>query len=157
MILLFHLFSIIHPNKNLFKTNFTLLYMKKEGKNKKNTLKNIHRTKLTMGQKAADRLTKWGGSWFFIITFLIFIFIWMAINFYGYMSSWDPYPFILLNLVLSCLAAIQAPIILMSQNRGSQKDRLRTEYDYIVDRKTQRDIQELKKQLTRIEKRLIRK
>ena len=71
-----------------------------------------------------------------------------------WLNQWDPYPFILLNLVLSCLAAIQAPIILMSQNRQSQKDRLRAEYDYAVNRKAVRQNQELKKQLDRIERKL---
>ena len=69
----------------------------------------------------------------------------------------DPYPFILLNLALSCLAAIQAPIILMSQNRENQRDRIRSEYDYSVNRKAEREIQQIKKQLDRIERRSTRK
>jgi len=67
-------------------------------------------------------------------------------------KTWDPYPFILLNLVLSCLAAVQAPIILMSQNRESQKDRIRAQYDYAVNKKAEKEIQEIKNQLDRIEK-----
>lgn len=114
---------------------------------------------LTIGQKAADILTKSAGSWTFIILFLIFIIIWMIINAYfliEYKSGnpFDPYPFILLNLVLSCLAAIQAPIILMSQNRESQRDRIRAEYDYKVNRKAEKEVEEIKKQLNRIEKKL---
>ncbi len=113
----------------------------------------IHdKRKLTLGQRTADALTKWGGSWFFIIGFLIFLILWILINIYVWINAWDPYPFILLNLVLSCLAAIQAPIILMSQNRASQKDRLRAEYDYQVNRKAEKGIQEIRKQLNRIEK-----
>mgnify|MGYP000654454096 CR=1 FL=1 len=108
----------------------------------------------TFGQKAADTLAKWAGSWTFIFGFLLFLFIWMAANLYAWVKTWDPYPFILLNLVLSCLAAIQAPIILMSQNRASQKDRLRAEYDYAVNRKSEKEIQEIKKQLDRIERKL---
>lgn len=113
----------------------------------------------TFGQKAADNLTKWAGSWFFIIFFLFFLLFWMFINSYWIIfgRTWDPFPFILLNLVLSMLAAIQAPIILMSQNREAQKDRLRAQYDYAVNRKAEKEIQELKEQLNRIERRLTRK
>jgi len=113
-------------------------------------------TTRTFGQKAADIITKWAGSWTFILSFLVFLFIWMSLNtvwiIFG--SSWDPYPFILLNLVLSCLAAIQAPIILMSQNRAAERDRQRLEYDYAVNRKAEREINEIQKQLNRIEKKL---
>ncbi|MBU0977164.1 MAG: DUF1003 domain-containing protein [Nanoarchaeota archaeon] len=110
--------------------------------------------KWTSGQKAADRLTLLMGSWAFIITFFCFLVLWMIVNVAAWIESWDPYPFILLNLVLSCLAAIQAPIILMSQNRENQKDRLRSQYDYQVNRKAEREIEEIKKQLDRIERRL---
>ncbi len=113
----------------------------------------------TIGQKAADNLTKWAGSWTFILTFFFFIIIWMSVNAY-ILVSWekgnpfDPYPFILLNLVLSCLAAIQAPVILMSQNRQSQKDRLRAEYDYKVNRKAERENLVILEKLDKIEKKL---
>ena len=73
------------------------------------------------------------------------------------MGQWDPWPFIILNLVLSCLAAIQAPIILMSQNREGQKDRNRAQYDYTVNKKAEREIQEVRKQLNRIEKVMMRR
>ena len=86
----------------------------------------------TIGQRAADFLSKWAGSWVFIISFLMFAMLWMLANIYAWINAWDPYPFILLNLVLSCLAAIQAPVILMSQNRAAQRDRMRAEYDYSV-------------------------
>ena len=108
----------------------------------------------TFGQKAADSLSKWAGSWSFIIFFFVFLLLWMAANIYGWLQEWDPYPFILLNLVLSCLAAIQAPVILMSQNRQSEKDRLKAGYDYSVNRKAEKEIHQVKKQLDRIEKRL---
>jgi uncharacterized membrane protein len=78
----------------------------------------------------------------------------MAMNIYAWVETWDPYPFILLNLVLSCLAAIQAPVILMSQNRQSQKDRLKADYDYRVNRKAEKEIEEIQTQLNRIEKKL---
>ena len=106
------------------------------------------------GQRAADKLTAGVGSWAFIIIFLVTLVLWILANVYAWISSWDPYPFILLNLVLSCVAAIQAPIILMSQNRESQKDRQRTEYDYAVNRKAEKEIEEIKAQLNRIEKKL---
>jgi uncharacterized membrane protein len=123
---------------------------------KKSDLNITHPNKppLTFGQKAADKLTKWAGSWTFIISFLIFLVIWMAINIYAWINVWDPYPFILLNLVLSCLAAIQAPIILMSQNRESQKDRQRAEYDYAVNRKSEKQIEEIKKIVKRLDRKI---
>lgn len=118
----------------------------------------LDKKKLTIGQKTADWLTKWAGSWTFILGFLLFLALWMAVNttwlIFG--ESWDQYPFILLNLVLSCLAAIQAPIILMSQNRTNQRDRQRAEYDYQVNRKAEKGIQNLKIQLDRIERKLKR-
>ena len=110
----------------------------------------------TLGQKASDALTKGAGSWTFIILFGIFIVLWAVVNtsWLVFGQSWDPYPFILLNLALSCLAAIQAPIILMSQNREAQKDRLRAQYDYHVNIKAEKKIEQMQKQLDRIEKNL---
>ncbi|MDP2926283.1 MAG: DUF1003 domain-containing protein [Nanoarchaeota archaeon] len=113
--------------------------------------------KRTIGQKAADRLTKIAGSWTFILIFLAFLIIWIITEGYFILkfisgNIKDPFPFILLNLMLSCVTAIQAPIILMSQNRQSQKDRLRAEYDYQVNRKAEREIEIIKKQLDRIER-----
>ncbi len=123
----------------------------------KRPLGQITPAKRTFGERAADNLSKWAGSWGFIITFLVFLLLWMAVNVYGWIQTWDPYPFILLNLVLSCLAAIQAPVILMSQNRQGQKDRQKSEYDYAVNRKAEREIESIQKQLNRIEKRLVAK
>jgi len=118
-----------------------------------------NKSNLTLGQRAADNLTKYAGSWGFIITFFVFLLIWIIINAFFFIlyelgQPWDPYPFILLNLVLSCLAAIQAPIILMSQNRATERDRQRAEYDYAVNRKAEKEIQEVIKQLKKIEKRI---
>lgn len=113
----------------------------------------VNKKSLTFGQKTADLLTKCAGSWSFIIMFLAFFLIWIIINF-ALVYKWDPYPFILLNLILSTLAAIQAPVILMSQNRQTQRDRIRSEYDYLVNRKAEREIEQLKKQLDRIERKL---
>tara|TARA_Y100000310_G_scaffold338251_1_gene427376 strand:+ start:825 stop:1229 length:405 start_codon:yes stop_codon:yes gene_type:complete len=114
----------------------------------------ISQNLLTAGEKAADSLTAGMGSWTFIIFFLAFIALWVAANVYAWVNQWDPYPFILLNLALSCLAAIQAPIILMAQNRQTQKDRQHSTYDYAVNRKAEREIKEIKIQLSRIEENL---
>ena len=96
---------------------------------------------LTLGEQLSDRLASFGGSWTFLIIFAIVISIWMFINASAMARNpFDPYPYILLNLVLSCLAAIQAPIILMSQNRQEAKDRLRSEYDYRVNLKAELEI-----------------
>jgi uncharacterized membrane protein len=93
---------------------------------------------LTFGQKIADKVSVFGGSWPFIISFFSFLVVWIIINSYVLLSKpFDPYPFILLNLVLSCIAAIQAPIIMMSQNRQQAKDRLRAEQDYRVNLKSE--------------------
>jgi len=117
-------------------------------------LENPHlRIPRTLGQRAADWLTKWAGSWTFIISVFIILFFWIVINtsWLVFGRSWDPYPFILLNFILSTLAAIQAPIILMSQNRQSQKDRIRSQYDYDINKKAEKEIRDIKKQLNRIE------
>jgi len=113
--------------------------------------------KKTTGQKAADALATYAGSWEFIIGFFIFIGLWMSANVYMWVEQWDIYPFILLNLILSCLAAIQAPIILMSQNRAAQRDRQTAAYDYAVNRKAEREILEIKKTVEAIQKKLSKK
>ena len=116
----------------------------------------FNKKRLTFGQRAADSLTKFAGSWTFIISFFILLILWMVSNAYFFImlkiKIFDPYPFILLNLVLSCLAAIQAPIILMSQNRQSEGDRIRAEYDYAVNRKAEKEIRDIKVQLDEIKK-----
>lgn len=111
----------------------------------------FHQTS-SFGERAADNLAKYAGSWTFIISFVVFLLIWIAINITAYIKSWDPYPFILLNLVLSCIAALQAPIILMSQNRQSQKDRVKAEYDFRVNRKAEKGIEDILKRIAKIEK-----
>ncbi len=108
--------------------------------------------KRSFGERSSDNLASWAGSWGFIIGFLILLAIWMIINVYAWVGEWDPYPFILLNLVLSCIAALQAPIILMSQNRQAQKDRVKLEYDYKVNRKAERGIEEILKRVKKIER-----
>lgn len=97
----------------------------------------------TFGQKAADCIAKFAGSWAFIFTFVGVLIAWMVINIILATNAFDPYPFILLNLVLSCVAAIQAPLIMMSQNRQEEKDRRRAENDYKVNLKTEIMIEDL--------------
>ena len=98
----------------------------------------------TFGQRVSDRIATFGGSWTFILSFFAFLVVWMAINVaIGLTQAFDPYPFILLNLVLSCLAAIQAPIIIMSQKRQEARDRLRAENDYRVNLKAELEIRHL--------------
>lgn len=100
--------------------------------------------KLTLGERLADKVAEFGGSWRFIITFFIVMVMWIIMNSVLLLRKpFDPYPFILLNLVLSCLAAIQAPIIMMSQNRQEAKDRLRSEQDYRVNLKAELEIRYL--------------
>ena len=114
------------------------------------------RPKLTLGQRAADWTTKWVGSWTFIFFLFVFMAIWMGLNVMMLIYRWDPYPFILLNFVLSTLAAIQAPIILMSQNRASDRDRAKAERDYTVNRKAEKEVENMQKDLDEI-KAMIRK
>jgi uncharacterized membrane protein len=95
------------------------------------------------GERVADRVATFVGSWAFIISFFLFLIFWMAVNVWLLSRSFDPYPFILLNLLLSTLAAVQAPLIMMSQNRQEQKDRLRSEYDYKINLKAELEIRQL--------------
>ena len=105
-------------------------------------------SQLTSGQRLADKIAEFGGSWTFIITFFSFILIWMIINIWFLATKpFDPFPFILLNLILSCLAAIQAPIIMMSQNRQEQKDRQRGEHDYKINLKAELEIKLLSEKI----------
>ena len=100
--------------------------------------------KLTFGQRIADKVAEFGGSWTFIISFLLFLMAWIALNAIWFSNKgFDPYPFILLNLILSCIAALQAPIIMMSQNRQEDKDRERAKKDYKINLKSEIEIREL--------------
>lgn len=98
----------------------------------------------TIGQKVADQVANFGGSWKFIILFGVFILLWILANIYILLNKgFDPYPFILLNLILSCLAALQAPVIMMSQNRQEEKDRERARKDYMINLKSELEIRML--------------
>jgi len=106
---------------------------------------------ITIGQHIADKVAEFGGSWRFIIIFALVLFTWVAIN--SLVLLWrpfDPYPFILLNLILSCLASIQAPVIMMSQNRQEAKDRMRSEHDYEVNLKAELEIRHLNEKMDHI-------
>ncbi|MEI8364099.1 MAG: DUF1003 domain-containing protein [archaeon] len=108
----------------------------------------LDETGLSKGQRIADKVATFGGSWGFISSFFIVLVIWIIINTSLMMAKpYDPYPFILLNLILSCLAAIQAPIIMMSQNRKEQKDRLRSENDYKINLKAELEIRHIHEKL----------
>ncbi|MBT4174081.1 DUF1003 domain-containing protein [archaeon] len=110
----------------------------------------VFKTELTFGQKSADLITKFCGSWTFILMVIGFIIVWMTLNSIAFLFHWDPWPFIILNLCLSCLAALQAPVILMSQNRGGERDRINLKYDYQVNRRAEREITKVHKELETI-------
>lgn len=104
-------------------------------------------SKLSFSSKVADKVSSFGGSWHFILSFGLFMIIWMIANIYLLSRPFDPFPFILLNLILSAIAAIQAPIIMMSQNRKEEKDRQRSVNDYMVNLKSEIEIRNLHKKL----------
>lgn len=148
-----------------FKSKVNLkAHKRKKNKNNKNNNKNsdslngnhckkingVPRQRLTLGQRLADVITLFAGSWTFIIIFFSFLALWMLVNLAVMIKHWDPYPFILLNLVLSCLAAVQAPVILMSQNRAAERDRHKAEMDYIVNRKAEREVTNMQRDLDEI-------
>ena len=121
---------------------------------------NPQKEKYTVGQRAADRIAKFAGSWAFIFSFTAVLILWMVGNVLLAKRAFDPYPFILLNLVLSCVAAIQAPLIMMSQNRQEAKDRERAENDYRINLKNELIIDDLHKKLDLVlenQKKIMRK
>ena len=109
-----------------------------------NNLLNPPEDFISRGQKISDRVARFGGSWVFIIWFMCILFFWISYNALALgKAAFDPYPFILMNLVLSCIAALQAPIIMMSQNRQEEKDRMRGENDYMINLKAEMEIRKL--------------
>jgi uncharacterized membrane protein len=110
----------------------------------------IIESEMTFGERIADGVAGFGGSWTFIITFLAGLVVYSAINVVLGRRAWDPYPFILLNLMLSMLAALQAPVIMMSQNRQDTKDRLRGELDFAVNRRAEAEVQALSRKLNAV-------
>ena len=108
------------------------------------TLYNIYEEEnITFGHKAADKLAGFAGSWAFVISFSLFLLCWIGANLWLLKQPFDPYPFILLNLILSCVAAVQAPLIMMSQNRQEEKDRKRSEGDYKINLKSEIIIEDM--------------
>ena len=110
-----------------------------------------HKQSLTTGQKVADKVAKTMGSWKFIIAQTIIIVVWIGLNITAYVQHWDPYPFILLNLLFSTQAAYAAPIIMMSQNRQSERDRVQSNEDYRTNVEAKKEIEDLQISLARIE------
>jgi len=110
-----------------------------------------HRESLTMGQIVADKVAKTMGSWKFIIAQSVIIVVWIGLNVTAYIQHWDPYPFILLNLLFSTQAAYAAPIIMMSQNRQSERDRVQSSDDYRTNVEAKKEIEDLQISLGRIE------
>lgn len=119
-----------------------LLVREKVSKN----VNTLHKNQLTLGNRMADKMAKFVGSWGFVIIFAVILIVWITMN-QLITAPFDPFPFILLNLALSCVAAIQAPIIMMSQNRQEEKDRLRAQNDYKVNIKSELIIEDLHKKL----------
>jgi len=132
------------------------MFKQKKGNGKSTPPVLIPKKKEPISGRASDGLTGFMGSWTFLIIFTLYILLWVGLNLWGWYEGWDPYPFILLNLTLSCLSAMQAPIILMSQNRQGEKDRAMAKYDYAIDRKTEREIRNMQEDLEEIKK-MIRK
>lgn len=109
------------------------------------------RERRTFGQRFSDNVTRLLGSWTFIILFVSYLVLWVGLNAYEFLvHAWDPFPFILLNLTLSCIAALQAPLILMSQNRQAERDRIAAKYDYAVNKKAEKEIQQALEELREI-------
>ncbi|APF28660.1 hypothetical protein NPD7_2822 [Clostridium sporogenes] len=137
--------KILEKDKDLKGSNIDeeLFHELISGKISKN-INNAHDNKLTLGQRTADKIATFGGSWTFIITFGVVLSIWIIGNAVILSNkAFDPYPFVFLNLILSCLAAIQAPIIMMSQNRQAERDRLTAANNYLVNLKSEIIIEDL--------------
>ncbi len=130
-------------------TDEEILSLLASSKVSENTSKSA-KDEYSLGQRAADKIAKFAGSWGFIFSFVAVLILWMAVNILLADGAFDAYPFILLNLVLSCVAAIQAPLIMMSQNRQEEKDRRRAENDYKVNLKTEIMIEDMHNKLNRI-------
>lgn len=111
---------------------------------------NINDDHPTFGQKAADKLASFAGSWLFVFLFIIILALWISVNIWMLKNPFDPYPFILLNLILSCVSALQAPLIMMSQNRQEEKDRQRNECEYRINLKSEIIVEDMHYKLDKI-------
>ncbi len=125
--------------------------MKKQKNTSLRTWHEVHTAERTFGQKIADNISDGMGSWSFIIIQTIIVLVWMGCNLVGFLMHWDPYPFILLNLLFSTQAAYAAPIIMMSQKRQNERDRLQAMDDYRTNLEAKQEIEELQRRLNRIE------
>jgi uncharacterized membrane protein len=121
------------------------------------TWHHVHRESLSVGQRVADWLARFIGSWFFIIIQTTLVILWATLNITAYVQRWDPYPFILLNLLFSTQAAYAAPIIMMSQNRQNERDRVHAMTDLKTDERTERKINELRITIAKLEEEKIDK
>ena len=139
---------LIDENKQINKLHEIVSHTLKEEELIVHNLLNPPIETLTKGQKLSDKIAMFGGSWKFIISFFIILISWIIFNVIAIGHyRFDPYPFILMNLVLSCIAALQAPVIMMSQNRQEEKDRMRGENDYLIDLKAEMQIRSLHKKM----------
>jgi uncharacterized membrane protein len=134
---------LVTENEQLQKLNDIVLKAVEEEKLLSQKLYAFEDKNPPLGSRIADRVASFGGSWKFIVVFILFMIIWMGINLYIFQKPFDPFPFILLNLLLSALAAIQAPVIMMSQNRKEEKDRQRAVNDYLVNLKAEIEVRNL--------------
>lgn len=135
---------LLHDVEELSTLEKTVISSMKDKDSLVDKIEDVVDNKMTLGQKMADKVATFGGSWSFILFFAGFMFIWISSNvIFLANKGFDPYPFILLNLILSCLAAIQAPIIMMSQNRQEEKDRERSKKDYMINLKSELEIRTL--------------
>ena len=150
-----------HERKRLIKSGTEQLneiqeIVQKSIVEEKNLVENLlseSQEELTTGQKISDKVAKFGGSWSFIITFSAILFVWILFNSYASTrNQFDPFPFILMNLVLSTIAALQAPIIMMSQNRTEERDRKRNENDYLINMKSELQIRSLHQKIDVMQK-----
>jgi len=126
-----------------------IIHLLLESKLSQNT-NEVSERQLTRGQRMADRIAKFAGSWTFILVFIGILLAWIAVNIIMLSGAFDPYPFILLNLILSCVAAIQAPVIMMSQNRQEEKDRLRALNDYKTNLKSEIIVEDLHQKIDKL-------
>jgi uncharacterized membrane protein len=124
--------------------------MNNEDRNNKNW-HDKDKERLTLGQRVADKVANGMGSWTFIIGQSLFVVLWIILNLLAYINRWDPYPFILLNLLFSLQAAYAAPVIMMAQNRQNERDRYHAEQDFLTNLKAKEEIEELQKAIYRIE------
>ena len=141
--------EILEKDKDLKDSNIDeeLIHELISGKVSKN-INNTHDENSTLGERTADKIATFGGSWTFIISFGVVLVTWIIVNAVILRSkAFDPYPFVFLNLILSCLAAIQAPIIMMSQNRQTEKDRLTAANDYLINLKSEIIVEDLHKKI----------